>query len=195
MTVITKRLTFEEYLAYDDGTDTRYELVNGELVAISIGSGQHGAIMKFLEQTFDAEIARLGWEWVALQAATGVRSPRAGRWDTSRIPDLTVIPSAKWRGLRNREAVIELSEPPPRLVVEVVSESTKTADYRAKRVEYNVLDIPEYWVVDPLERKVIVFTLVEELYEAAEFIESDQIRSLTFPELVLMVDQVLSAGE
>lgn len=28
----TKIFTFEEYLAYDDGTDTRYELVDGELV-------------------------------------------------------------------------------------------------------------------------------------------------------------------
>ncbi len=27
-----KLLTFEEYLTYDDGTDTRYELVDGELV-------------------------------------------------------------------------------------------------------------------------------------------------------------------
>ncbi|MEH2280033.1 MAG: Uma2 family endonuclease [Nostoc sp.] len=46
--------------------------------------------------------------------------------------------------MRNREAVIELNEPPPLLVVEVVSESTKILDYRAKRVEYNVLNIPEY---------------------------------------------------
>ena len=28
----TKLLTLEEYLVYDDGTDTRYELVDGELV-------------------------------------------------------------------------------------------------------------------------------------------------------------------
>lgn len=28
----SNRLTFEEFLAYDDGTDTRYELVNGVLV-------------------------------------------------------------------------------------------------------------------------------------------------------------------
>lgn len=28
----TKLLTFEEFLAYDDRTDTRYELVDGELV-------------------------------------------------------------------------------------------------------------------------------------------------------------------
>jgi Uma2 family endonuclease len=34
MTVTTKKLTFEEYLTYSDGTDTRYDLVNGELVAM-----------------------------------------------------------------------------------------------------------------------------------------------------------------
>ncbi len=39
---VTKRLTFEEYLAYDDGTDKRYELVDGELIPMSLGSGQHG---------------------------------------------------------------------------------------------------------------------------------------------------------
>jgi Uma2 family endonuclease len=32
MTIATQKLTFEEYLAYHDGTDTRYELVDGELV-------------------------------------------------------------------------------------------------------------------------------------------------------------------
>ncbi|MGF1987499.1 MAG: hypothetical protein RMY62_006510 [Nostoc sp. ZfuVER08] len=30
----TKFLTFEEFLVYDDRTDTRYELVDGELVQI-----------------------------------------------------------------------------------------------------------------------------------------------------------------
>ncbi|MEH2075471.1 MAG: Uma2 family endonuclease [Nostoc sp.] len=38
-------------------------------------------------------------------------------------------------------------------MLEVVSESTKTVDYRAKRVEYNVLNIPEYWIVDLLTNK------------------------------------------
>jgi Uma2 family endonuclease len=34
MTTTRKKLTFEEYLDYDDGTDNRYELVDGELVAL-----------------------------------------------------------------------------------------------------------------------------------------------------------------
>jgi len=28
----TKKMTFEEFLNYDDGTDTLYELENGELI-------------------------------------------------------------------------------------------------------------------------------------------------------------------
>ncbi|MBN3922344.1 Uma2 family endonuclease [Nostoc sp. NMS4] len=44
MTITTPKLTFEEYLKYDDGTDKRYELVNGELIPMSLGSGQHGAL-------------------------------------------------------------------------------------------------------------------------------------------------------
>jgi Uma2 family endonuclease len=38
MSIATQKLTFKEYLAYDDGTDTRYELVDGELVPMSLGT-------------------------------------------------------------------------------------------------------------------------------------------------------------
>jgi Uma2 family endonuclease len=188
-----KRFTFKEYLAYDDGTDTRYELVNGELIPVSLGSGQHGAVAEFINLCFREEILRLNLDWTSKQMVIGVRSPRAGKWDTSRIPDVVVIPLSQWRELRNREAVIELNEPPPLLVVEVVSESTKTVDYRAKRVEYNVLNIPEYWIVDPLNNTVTIFTLIEELYEPREFFGSDRIQSQTFPELELTVEQVFAA--
>ncbi|BAY75945.1 hypothetical protein NIES25_23940 [Nostoc linckia NIES-25] len=192
---VTKRLTFEEYLAYDDGTDTRYELVNGELIPMSLGSGQHGAVTEFINVNFRAEILRQNLDLTSKQMVIGIRSPRAGRWETSRIPDVVVIPLSQWRELRNREAIIELNEPPPLLVVEVVSESTKTVDYRAKRVEYNVLNIPEYWIVDPLTNKVTVLTLIEELYEPVEFVDSQRIESKIFSELKLTAQQVLYAED
>ena len=117
MTQTQQRLSFAEYLTYDDGTDTRYELVDGELVPMSLGVGLHGAIIKFLERQFDAESDCLRLGWVALQSAVAVRSPRGTRWDTALIPDVTVMPAEQWEGLRSREAVIELNEPSPLLVV------------------------------------------------------------------------------
>jgi Uma2 family endonuclease len=191
MTIITDRLTFAEYLKYTDGTDRRYELVNGELILMSLGTGQHGAIIKFIERMLETEIANLDRDWVVLPGLVGVRSPKGGRWDTCRIPDVMVLPLEQWRTLQTREAVVELNEAPPLLVVEVVSESTKTVDYRAKRTEYSVLDIPEYWIVDPLLEKVTVFTLMEGWYEPIEFQGVDLIQSPTFPNLHPSVEQIL----
>ena len=193
MTTATRKLTFEEYLTYSDGTDTRYELVDGELIPMSLGTGKHGAIAKFLERKFDDESVRTGKGWTAQKFSVGVRSPRKGRWDTSRIPDVTVLPSQQWEALAEREAVIELNESPPILVVEIVSESTKTPDYRTKRSEYAVLNIPEYWIVDPLGSVVTVCTLVEGYYDFEEFRGNDLITSDTFSELKLTADQILAA--
>ena len=193
MTIATQKLTFEEYLAYDDSTDTRYELVDGELVPMSLGTGKHGAIIRFVVRQFEDELARSGQPWVPLPALVGIRSPRGRSWDTSRIPDVTVLTTAQWDAMSDREAVINLNEPPPILVVEVVSPSTKTDDYRSKRSEYGLLEIPEYWIVDPLEEKVTLCILEHQFYDSTEFRGNDLIQSLTFPDLNLTVAQILTA--
>ena len=126
---------------------------------MSVGTGQHGAIAKFLERIFDDEISRQGLPWTAQKFTVGIQSPRGGRWDTSWIPDVTVLTQGQWDGLAAREAIITLAELPPLLVVEVVSDTTRTTDYRTKRSEYAVLEIPEYWIVDMTEQVVTVCTL------------------------------------
>jgi Uma2 family endonuclease len=192
MTATIKKLTFEEYLKYDDGTDTRYELVEGKLIPMSLATGKHGAIIRCLERQFESEIEQLEHPWISLSLLVGIRSPRGGRWDTCRIPDITVLSIAQWEAMQEREAVIELNEPPPLLVVEVVSESTRSADYRAKYSEYSVLEIPEYWIVDPLESKITICQLNEGRYDEMVLTGEMAIASTTFPELKLSVDRVLT---
>ena len=194
MTVTTQRLALDDYLLYEDGTDTRYELVNGELVAMAQPKGRHGAIAEFLNDTFRDESKRIGNHWTAKQMAIAIQSPRGGRWDTARIPDVTVLSLDQWRNLRDQEAIIRLNDPPPFLLVEVVSDSTVITDYRTKRAEYNVLNIPEYWIVDPLDNSLTLLQLIDDLYEAQCFVGAAPIPSTTFPELALRVDQVLAAA-
>jgi Uma2 family endonuclease len=191
MTITTQKLTFEEYLSYDDSTDTRYELVDGELVAMSLGTGKHGDITEFLYEQFRNQIKQRGLPWACKQMTVGVRSPRGRSWDTSRIPDVTILSLAQWEAMADREAVINLNEPPPFLVVEVVSPSTKTDDYRSKRSEYGLLEIPEYWIVDPIAQKITLCILDHEFYDATEFRDDDLIVSPTFPDLTLTAVQVL----
>jgi Uma2 family endonuclease len=158
---------------------------------MSLGTGTHGAIAKRLERFFDDEITRLKLPWIAQRFSVGLRSPRGGRWDTSRIPDITVLPLEQWDSLSDREAVIDLNEEPPLLVVEIVSPSTQVTDYRSKQAEYAVLGIAEYWIVDPLQNCVIVCTLVDGWYDQVIFREDERIISPTFSELVLTGNQIL----
>ncbi len=192
MTTTTQKLIFEEYLAYNDGTDYRYELVDGELVPMSLGTGKHGAIIRFVARQFEDALAQSGQPWVALPALVGVRSPRGRSWDTSRIPDVTVLTVVQWEAMSDREAVINLNELPPILVVEVVSPSTKADDYRSKRAEYGLLEIPEYWIVDPLEEKITLCILEHQFYDSTEFRGDNLIQSPTFPDINLTTAQILA---
>ncbi|WP_107670625.1 Uma2 family endonuclease [Cyanothece sp. BG0011] len=191
MTVTKTHLTLQEYLNYDDQTDITYELVNGELVPMTLGMGQHGEIADFLNYCFRQEIKRLSQPWVSKQMVIAIQSPRGNRWDTVRIPDVVVLLTSQWQQLQNREAVILLNEPSPILVVEVVSESTKNIDYRAKRSEYSVLDIPEYWIVDPFQEQVTILSLSEGFYDEMIFASSDIVKSSIFTEFNYTVSQIL----
>jgi Uma2 family endonuclease len=193
MTTTTKKLSFAEYLDYNDRTDTRYELVDGELKAMIVGTGKHASITEFLHDQFREQIKQRELPWTAKQMTVGIRSPRGTRWDTSRIPDVTVLDQAQWEAMADRAAVIDFNEPKPILVVEVVSPSTKTDDYRFKRSEYSVLDIPEYWIVDPLEEKVTVCNLNNGLYDLIEYQGDQLIQSPIFSDLKLTATQILSA--
>lgn len=53
MTTTTQKLTFTQYKNYNDNTNQRYELVAGELIPISLGTGKHGTVAKFLELLFN----------------------------------------------------------------------------------------------------------------------------------------------
>lgn len=185
MVQTSKRLyTFEEYLTYDDGTDQRYELVDGELVEVPPPRGRHAKIARFLFKQFDGEIERLGLPCIT-SWDIGVRTAV----NRSRLPDLVIITQEQEQAILDVSAVVQT---PPLLAVEIVSESNSSTDYRYKRSEYAVRGIPEYWIVDSFQSKVTVLLLVEGLYEAQEFTGNEQIVSPTFPELALAVAQVLA---
>ena len=194
MTVTTQKFTLEEYLAYDDGTDTRYELVCGELIPMSVGKGIHAFILKFLTIQIALVLSELSESYEAFPSAISIQSPRGGRFDTSRIPDITVLPLKQAKELLDLEAVIRLDEPPPRLVIEIVSPSTKKEDYKAKWTEYSVLNIPEYWIVDPLREIVTVCVLEDGMYTDHEFKGMEKIQSPMLSNLDWTAVQVLSGG-
>jgi Uma2 family endonuclease len=85
------------------------------------------------------------------------------------------------------------------LVVEVVSSSdsdpkSRERDYTEKRAEYAARQIPEYWIIDPIQAVVLVLALEGEQYREVEFTGTQHIVSPGFPDLNLRAEQLLNAG-
>ncbi|MFY7806444.1 MAG: Uma2 family endonuclease [Limnoraphis robusta] len=190
MTQTPVKLTFEEYLTYDDGTDNRYELEDGVLIQMTPASPIHSDIVEFLYDSFKAEVKRLGLDWKVKQGDVGIRT----RINRSRQPDITIIQGEYWRQLRQfkKSAILEV---PCLLVVEVVSpgEENENRDYVKKLEEYADFGIAEYWIVDPLKEQVIINFLMNVSYQTTVFTRKQQIISKLFPEINLTVEQVLVA--
>ena len=185
-------LTFEDYLAYDDGTDTRYELVDGELVEMPPESPENNHIAKVLFFEFAKYLP------IALVAHKDTEVEVSGRRARCRVPDLLVHTEESLAALAGAtRATITRDMPPPALVVEVVSPGSvnRTRDYRYKRTEYAARGIAEYWIVDPEERQVTVCEWVDGQYEDTVTKGTEQIHSTVIPALELTIDQLFAFGQ
>ena len=187
--VTPQRLTFEEYLSYDDGTDNRYELSDGELVVLPPESGLNIIITTYLvlvlARVVDFRLIRP--HSCELQVTGKVQT---------RYPDLVILKD-EHLPLTQRRSTITLDMSPPQLVIEVVSsgKANQQRDYLEKRQQYAARGIPEYWIVDPHAEVVIVLKLESGTYvEVGQFRAKACILSPTFPALELSAEQILQAA-
>jgi len=186
MIVASQKMSLEEYLNFDDGTDTRYELENGELIVMPPESELNRRIAMFLLVYF----AQQGIPSYRLTMKTEivVNGSRA----TSRLPDLIVLSEELAIALEgSRRSTITIDMPPPLLVVEVVSPHQENRDYRYKRSEYAARGIAEYWIVDPMQQRVTVLEWVEGLYEEVVYTGDSAIASPVLGVLELTAQRLL----
>ncbi len=183
--------TLEAYLAYDDGTDTRYELENGVLVAMPIESPENCGLARllFLELAKHVPGLLLHYKDIELEVS--------GRRAQVRMPDLMLLTeeghAARQGQTRN---IITRDMPPPALVIEVVSPGTtnRLRDYRYKRTEYAARGIAEYWIVDGEEQRITVCQWIDGAYEDRVLMGDAPLASAVIPSCQLTVAQILALG-
>lgn len=183
-------LSFDDYLAYDDGTENLYELFNGELIEVPPESGLNVEIASFLFALFLPIVGHRRIRGHGLELE--VRGEPKNRY-----PDLTIIQPEHIQLLKHRNT-LRLSMAPPLLVMEVVSpgELQRDRDYIAKRMQYQDREIPEYWIVDPQLETVVVLALAGDRYtDSGTFQGSDAIHSPQFDTLNLTPTQLFASAQ
>ncbi|NJN20739.1 MAG: Uma2 family endonuclease [Leptolyngbya sp. RL_3_1] len=190
---LNQPMTLAAYLDYDDGTDSRYELVDGILVEMPTESPLNNTIALLLISTF----LSLGIPYYRL--ATHHQIQVHSDQVTAREPDLILHTEASAAAILKDGKLLRLDQPAPQLVVEVVSSSdtdkvSRDRDYIEKRREYAQRGIPEYWIIDPIAAAVWVLTRVGDAYQDHKFVGADRLVSPSLAALALTAEQILTAG-
>jgi Uma2 family endonuclease len=198
MTVATqKRWSLREFVAFDDGRNTRYELVDGALVEMSLGTTKHGGVIRRLAKRIEQVAEQQGTDWIAVQGLVGIETAIDDDESNVRIPDVTVMSEAQWNAMESRSgsATIFQGEPAPIVAIEVLSPSTKSTDLTDKRKEYARRGILEYWLINPKNNTFTVLQLDGISYvELGIYLGDETIVSPIFPSLNLTAAEVLRSG-
>jgi Uma2 family endonuclease len=150
-----RRMTLDEFLRWEDGSDTRYELIDGVPVAMPLPAAAHRILWVRLCSAIDAALR----ERRPCAAQIGAAIARPDRADTCYIADLAVTCRAHARG---EQLVAD-----PILLVEILSPGTERHDRQVK--------VPAYRQIDSVEEILLIDS--ESLY--AETLRRDGERWIT----------------
>jgi Uma2 family endonuclease len=173
-----------EYLGLD--TNRLVELSGGCLEVLPMPTLFYQLIVKFLYHLLDAFVT-------AHTRGTVLFAPlpvhlRPGQY---REPDILYLRPERIRNLRGQPEGADL-------VMEVVSEGqeNRQRDFDIKREEYARAGIPEYWIVDPQEQRIIGLTLDGTTYrEHGVFGSGAQATSVLLPGFSVAVDAVFALAQ
>ncbi len=133
-----RRLTVEEFLTWESGGDTRYELIGGVPVAMAPPSRAHRLIATNLTLAVGGALSRRPGCTVEQEAGVGAVHDATG---TLYQADLAVTCTPHRPG---QQAI-----PDPILIVEILSPSTERHDRRTKLPDYRALpSVQEIVLID-----------------------------------------------
>jgi len=191
--------TYAEYLKSDLGTDTRFCLLsNGEVLELPPEDEENIRVATELLFVLGQFVTP---RTLVRTASTELQVNPIGDGRINRVPDVVVLQPEHIALMADlKKSAIRLEMPPPAFVAEVVSPGGEASDnyrrdYEWKRLQYQELEIPEYWIIDRHRQRVTVLILQKGRYEESVYKGAELVRSQTFSALNLSAKQILSAGD
>jgi Uma2 family endonuclease len=175
-----------EYLALTAASNRLIEYTDGSIEVLAMPTSSHQRIVLYLLKQLEALIlpGKLG---EALCAPLRVKI-RGGKF---REPDIVFMLAA------NKSRIGEEFWTGADLVMEVISNDpeSRRRDLQQKPLDYAEAGIPEYWIVDPQEKKIVVLRLQDDKYVTqGEYGEGSTASSALLPGFAVDVGDVLRAA-
>jgi Uma2 family endonuclease len=141
----TPKSTFAEYLALEEKSDTRHELVDGEIFAMAHGTPEHGRLAvrigRLLGNALEGKPCEVFSSDVRVRVlATGLAT----------YPDVSVVCGRMEIDPENRNTITN-----PIVLVEVLSDSTESYDRSIKLAHYRKIEsLRDYLLVAQHEARI-----------------------------------------
>ncbi len=179
------RMTVEEFHKLAEASDARYEYIDGEVYLLASPTWEHQRIV--------CELLSMFHEWSRGKKCKPVTAPfdiTLFNEDEENIvqPDIVVVCDPENVNDRGRYTGV------PSLVVEVLSESTRSKDMFKKMHVYMAGGVSEYWLVNPANREVYIYRFAGgeiagyRVFKGAETAASEVLEKLEIP-----LEQVFAA--
>lgn len=200
---IPKLITLTEFFEqYPDGYG-RYELRNGEIFEMQ-PTGTHEQVAGFLVGELFAEIRKLQLPYIIPRQAIvkPVDTDKSGYNPDVIVLDQTALAD---ENLWKKRSTITQGKT-IKLIIEVVSSNWRD-DYGYKLIDYEALEVPEYWIVDylglggkryigdPKQPTLSVYQLVDGEYQVQQFRGEQRIISAAFPQLNLTAQEIFAVAD
>jgi Uma2 family endonuclease len=182
----SRKFTYGDYLSWEDGQ--RWEIIDGKAYNITPSPSRcHQEVLTAIFSKFYGFLANNPCEVYA--APFDVRLPEQDQteMDVTNIvqPDLSVICDPAKLDEKGCLGT-------PDLIVEIISPSTAARDYIEKLALYERRQVPEYWIVHPIDKTVMVFLLNDRLEYGKPriYAAKHEIQVGLFPDLMIDLKKV-----
>lgn len=208
-------MSLEEFLAWDEGSDRLYELIEGMPMPIYDPTADHEDVADVICDLLKVHCLAQKLPYVAKRSklvAVGTHDSKV----TARRADIVLFDRAVWDGMKGLSSSAMAYTPPP-LVIEVVSTNWRD-DYLTKLAEYESIPVPggyangvrEYWIADyaglggvrylgrPKRPMLSIYVMNPEETEYGEshqFREDEKIISSVLTGLSVTANQILGGVE
>jgi Uma2 family endonuclease len=174
--------TEEQYLKLTDQTNQLIEFTDGYLEGLSMPTRSHQRMLARLYELFVAFVRLHGGEVLFAPLRLQIRPGK------QREPDMLLVLDE--HDPRNQDRFWLGAD----LVVEIVSADNPERDTVEKVADYAEAQIPEYWIVNPLDETITVLTLVGDAYAThGMFRRGDRANSPLLSGFAVLVDSVFDA--
>jgi len=180
--------TYEDYLNWDE--DERWELVDGWAYMMAPPGTKHqrasaalaAALFDYLKGKPCEVFHELG-----VRLFPKIPSRKIVQKDKVLIPDLSVVCDLE-------QLDDHVCNGPPTLVVEILSPSTASRDFTAKKDWYTEAGVTEYWIADPHSGEVHVYQLQKRENQRTTYGKDETLASPTFPGLEIPLSEIFSTN-